>query len=53
MLWQKGCMLECYVFLTAFAHNICLHGYILFIVYLFNPNTKYQDMYRIPHKSAK
>ncbi len=22
-------------------------------LYLFNPNTKYQDMYRIPHKSAK
>ncbi len=36
-------MLECNVILTIFAYYICLHGYIHFI-YLFNPNTKYQDM---------
>ncbi len=36
-------MLECNVILTILAYYICLHGYIHFI-YLFNPNTKYQDM---------
>ncbi len=40
-------MLQCNVMLTLFAHYICLHGCIHFI-YLFNPNTKYRDMYRIP-----
>ncbi len=40
-------MLECNMILTIFAHYICVHGYIHFI-YLFNPNTKYIDMYRIP-----
>ncbi len=40
-------MLECNVIKKYFAHYICLHGYIHFI-YLFNPNTKYRDMYRIP-----
>ncbi len=38
--------------LTIFAHYICLHGYIHFI-YLFNPNTKYIDMYRIPQIRQK
>ncbi len=37
-------MLECNVISTLFAHYICLHGYIHFI-YLFNPNTKFRDMY--------
>ncbi len=45
-------MLECNVIFTLFAHNICLHGYSHFI-YLFNPNTKYRDMYRIPQISQK
>ncbi len=45
-------MLDCNVILTLFAHYICLHGYIHFI-YLFNSNTKYQDMYRIPQVSQK
>ncbi len=45
-------MLECNVILTLFAHYICLHGDIRFI-YLFNPNTKYRDMYRIPQISQK
>ncbi len=45
-------MLECNVILNNFAHYICLHGYIHFI-YLFNPNTKYRDMYRIPQISQK
>ncbi len=38
--------------LTIFAHYMCLHGCIHFI-YLFNPNTKYQDMYHIPQISQK
>ncbi len=44
-------MLECNV---TFLHiiYICLHGYIHFI-YLFNKNTKYRDMYRIPQISQK
>ncbi len=45
-------MLQCNVILTRFADYICLHGYIHFI-YLFNPNTKYRDMYRIPQISPK
>ncbi len=45
-------MLECNAILTLFAHYICLHGYIHFI-YLFNPNTKYRDMYRILQISQK
>ncbi len=39
-------MLECYVFLTAFAHNICLHGYILFIYLIQIQNTKICTAYR-------
>ncbi len=45
-------MLQCNVILTRFAHYMCLHGYIHFI-YLFNTNTKYRDMYRIPQISQK
>ncbi len=45
-------MLECNVIVTLFAHYICLRGYIHFI-YLFNPNTKCQDKYRIPQISQK
>ncbi len=45
-------MLECNVIVTLFAHYICLHGYIHFI-YFFNPNTKCQNMYRIPQISKK
>ncbi len=45
-------MLESNAILTPFAHYICLHGYIHFI-YLFNPNTKYRDMYRILQISQK
>ncbi len=45
-------MLECNVMLTIITHYICLHGYIHFI-YLFNPNPKYRDMYRIPQISQK
>ncbi len=45
-------MLACIVIFTLFAHNICLHGYSHFI-YLFNPNTKYKDMYHIPQISQK
>ncbi len=45
-------MLECNAISTLFAQYICLHGYIHFI-YLFNPNTKYRDMYRIPQISQK
>ncbi len=45
-------MLEWNVILDIFAHYICLHGYI-HIIYLFNPNTKYRDMYRIPQISQK
>ncbi len=35
-----------------FSHYICLHGYIHFI-YLFDPNPKYRDMYRILRISQK
>ncbi len=45
-------MLQCNAILTLFAHYICLHGYIHFI-YLFNPNTKYREMYRIQQISQK
>ncbi len=45
-------MLECNVILTLFTQYICLHGYIHFI-YLFNTNTKYRDMYRIPQTSQQ
>ncbi len=39
-------MLECNVILTLFLHIICL-------LYLFNPNLKYGDIYRIPQISQK
>ncbi len=42
-------MLECNVILTKI---FAQHGYIHFI-YLFNPNTKYQDMYRIAQITQK
>ncbi len=45
-------MLELNVMLTLFAHYICLDAYIHFI-YLFNPNTKCRDMYRILQISQK
>ncbi len=45
-------MLECNMMLTLFAHYIRLHGYIHFI-YLFNPNTKYRDMYQMPQIRTK
>ncbi len=37
---------------STYIHYICLYGYIHFI-YLFNPNTKYRDMYRIPQIRTK
>ncbi len=52
VLNRKVTMLECNAILTLFAHYICLHGYIHFI-YLFNPNTKYRDMYHILQISQK